>query len=382
MDLAGWLLRVAAARPHVFVAAAPGQTLARLRLEAEIGRRDWPFAPSPADADLLVVVGRPGPQLAVVVETIWGQMPAPRARVGVTATTGTADVAAALDAAVRELADAGAQRRDPSPEPAVGFVAETHRDPGQGHHDGPGMPGDIPMADLGDDRDGLMLDALHVPLGPLLPDWPAGLVLRLVLQGDVIREAEVEVLDPPADAGCFWAEPAQRAARGEPVTLGEVARRTAAGHLDGLSRFLGVAGWADPGARARLLRDALLAGHPVEGLLPELRDLAARVRRSRTLRWLVRGIPAGDDDVDGCLTTRLSALGASLDALEDTRPAGGVEPAVVRRLAVGRPVTTADELAAALVGAEFAAARLVVAALDPDPALITLAREAPQHENA
>ena len=38
------------------------------------------------------------------------------------------------------------------------------------------------MADRGDDRDGLRLDQLHLPLGPVLPDWPAGLVLRVITQ--------------------------------------------------------------------------------------------------------------------------------------------------------------------------------------------------------
>ena len=46
---------------------------------------------------------------------------------------------------------------------------------GHGGHGGMEMPGGLPMAGQGEDRDGLTLDRLHVPLGPLLSDWPTGL---------------------------------------------------------------------------------------------------------------------------------------------------------------------------------------------------------------
>ena len=52
----------------------------------------------------------------------------------------------------------------------------------------------LPMADRGEDRDGLKLDQLHVPLGPVLPDWPAGLVVRVTLQGDVVQHAEADAV--------------------------------------------------------------------------------------------------------------------------------------------------------------------------------------------
>jgi hypothetical protein len=84
------------------------------------------------------------------------------------------------------------------------------------------LPGGLPMADLGDDRDRLRLDRLHVPLGPVLPDWPPGLVVRTVLQGDVIQEASADVLDAGSGRP-FWRD-AHPAAR----------------ELDGLARFLGL----------------------------------------------------------------------------------------------------------------------------------------------
>ncbi|HXV94131.1 MAG TPA: hypothetical protein VD813_12585, partial [Pseudonocardia sp.] len=166
------------------------------------------------------------------------------------------------------------------------------------------LPGGLAMADLGDDRDGLRLDRLHVPLGPVLSDWPAGLVLRVVLQGDVIQDATAEVLDA-GHGSVFWQGPGLAAAR----------------ELDALARFLGVAGWADTAARARRLRDDLLAGAPAGRVADPARALLRRVRRSRTLRWLVRGIPAGPVDVAALVEQRTAAVEAAL--AESAPPAGG-----------------------------------------------------------
>lgn len=195
------------------------------------------------------------------------------------------------------------------------------------------MPGGLPMADLGEDRDGLTLDQLHLPLGPVLPDWPAGLVVRLTLQGDVIQEATAEVLDAGHVQPSSWPS-------GDGV----------ARELDGLARFLGVAGWGDAAAHARRLRDARLSGGPADGLAKPVAELVRRVRRSRTLRWLIRGIPAGPSDVAALLEARLAAIEAML-----TVPDAPVTP----RAQVG-------DLPDLLVGAEFASARLIIAAVDPE----------------
>src|SRR5258708_27816729 len=65
------------------------------------------------------------------------------------------------------------------------------------------MPAGLRMAGRGADRDGLKLDQLHVPLGPVLPDWPAGLVVHVTLQGDVVQLAEAHAL-VPRPAGPSW----------------------------------------------------------------------------------------------------------------------------------------------------------------------------------
>jgi hypothetical protein len=205
------------------------------------------------------------------------------------------------------------------------------------------LPGGLPMADLGDDRDGLRLDRLHVPLGPGLPDWPPGLVVRTVLQGDVIQEASAEVLDAGSGRP-FWRDV-----------------HPAARELDGLARFLGVAGWADAADRARRLRDEVLAGASAEQIGKSAAAMVRRVRRSRTLRWQLRGLPAGSTDLAALLDGRLAALEAAVSS------AAGSAALPASRVAL-------DELAGLLVGSELAAARLIVAAVDPDT------EEAPAHE--
>jgi hypothetical protein len=191
------------------------------------------------------------------------------------------------------------------------------------------MVAGLPMAELGPDRDGLTLDRLHVALGPVLPDWPAGLVVRVTLQGDVIQEASAEVLDAGHGAPFEWSSAVAR-------------------ELDGLARFLGVAGWPSAAREARRLRDVALSGDRIE---VEAAALLRRIRRSRTLRRLIRDIPAGPTSVAALLAARLTAI----DAAPAADRAAGASPRL-------QPAGLGD----VLVGAELAAARLIVAALDPD----------------
>jgi hypothetical protein len=197
------------------------------------------------------------------------------------------------------------------------------------------MVAGLPMAEVGPDRDGLTLDRLHVPLGPVLPDWPAGLVVRVTLQGDVIQEASAEVLDAGRAVPFGWPSAAAR-------------------ELDGLARVLGVAGWPSAAGEARRLRDAVLAGAEVDA---EAAALLRRIRRSRTLRWLIRGIPAGPTDVAALLAARLSALEAALGGTSPEPQHGGLPQ---------ESHLAAAHLGDLLVGAELAAARLIVAAADPE----------------
>jgi hypothetical protein len=223
------------------------------------------------------------------------------------------------------------------------------------------MPGGLPMPDVGPDRDGLMLDRVRVPLGPVLPDWPAGLVVEVVLQGDVVQEASARILDPPSPGHVappsFWSDADSRA---------DHARRRAARHLDALARLLGTAGWADTAATARRLRDELLACAPAESLHPRTEALVGTVRRSRMLRRMLRGVGAGAGDVTALLTARLAAVQTAMADVKNPGHAAD-DPG-------GTHAPSPDALAELLVGAELAAARLIVAAVDLDTDRSTVAR--------
>ncbi|MET9955401.1 hypothetical protein ABZ135_28180 [Streptomyces sp. NPDC006339] len=263
-----------------------------------------------------------------------------------------------------------------------GSMAHDHMGHGDhGHH--MGTVAGLPMAERADDRDGLRLDRLHVPLGPALPDWPAGLVLHLELQGDVVQRAEVEAVPGPSPSGpAFWNEPWLRAMAGGPVTVGEAARRRCAAHLDSLGRLLGVAGWREAATRARVARDRTLGGAPRAQLQSLVRPLARRVRKSWTLRWLTVGVgeqvgmqPGGD--VHGRLIAWLDGLEQALGHVDDRGPLSAHHPVGPRgRLDSKTPPSQAllDALPGLLEGTEFACARLIVASLDPD-----LDELAPQH---
>jgi hypothetical protein len=246
----------------------------------------------------------------------------------------------------------------------------------------------LPMADRADDRDGLRLDRLHVPLGPALPDWPAGLVLRLALQGDVVQQAAVEQVPVlPSARRPLWNEPWLRASAGEAVARELAARRLCAAHLDSLGRYLAVVGWGGAAARARAARDQALAGESSGEVLAAVRPLIRRVQRSRTLRWLTAGLGvlpsdraasagvsgpalvAGGDAYDrvGVWLDEVGRAAAAFDddgwldaATELSGPRG--------RVGGGVPPSRAllDVLPGLLEGAEFACARIIVASLDPD----------------
>ncbi|WP_086828443.1 hypothetical protein [Streptomyces sp. NRRL B-24572] len=266
-----------------------------------------------------------------------------------------------------------------------------------GHHMG-GVVAGLPMAERADDRDGLRLDRLHVPLGPVLPDWPAGLVVHTELQGDVVQRAAVEPLLPPHSyRPAFWSEPWLRAATGAPVTVGEAARRRCAAHLDSVGRFLAVAGWRDPAATARRARDRVLGGASAVDLRSRLRPLTRRVRTSWTLRRLVSGVgplpsaqarrygvtgPAllADGDAYSRLVVWLEEIDRAVDACDDRSPLDAHALNGPRgRVDTGAPASRAlvDVLPALLEGTEFACARLVVASLDPD-----LDELAPRHAHS
>ncbi|MEV6647964.1 hypothetical protein [Amycolatopsis sp. NPDC051371] len=378
MDLTTWLLGRTPVRP--LVVTTVGGTGVRLSVEHEIRRRGWRPALNAAEANLLVVAGPADPAMTPFVDAVWELIPAPRVRIELAATSG---IAAALTAAERRLrspdeqrsaiagaggteqaADAEHVHAEPADHAQDGRhtpaqeTGETEHPPAQqehaedehahcdhGHHhrhdmSGMEMPGGIPMADRADDRDGLKLDRLTVPLGPVLPAWPAGLLVRTVLQGDVVQEAAVEaVLTPRHGMAAFWDDEARIAAR----------------RLDSCARLLTVAGWEYAAGTAARLRDDLLAGHEPGARLTRWAKL---IRRSRVLRWSLTGI--GVHAASGDAWDRLTRW---VDEAASARAEADPDPAKI-----------VDALPGLLAGAEFATARLIVASFDPDLERVRVAR--------
>ncbi|MGN6578306.1 MAG: hypothetical protein ACTHKG_21735 [Nocardioides sp.] len=360
MGMTSLAARRAVRSAHVLVVEVPGHWATRVHVERAARERGWRRALSPADADVLVVCGEPDPDLAELVERIWEQLPGPRARAHVL-DPDRAD--AALDRARDALLDLASLRKDArsrATEPDMDHGDMDHGDMDHGdmdhgdmdHGDMDMSPGGIPLAGGGKDRDGLEMDVLHLPLGPVLAYWPAGLVLRCTLQGDVIVSAQVERLD----AG----------SAGQPV--GENHQVVAAVRLDNAARLLALAGWQHAATRAERLRDALITDPHTPGLADDLEALRRRVARSRLLRWSLRRIrTVGDDEVAdnrwpawwaGDVHARLLAIldraGRAVDGTSSaTRGAADVD--------------LSDALPRLVAGLDLATARLVVASLDLDP---------------
>ncbi|MCF6475194.1 hypothetical protein FAF44_43510 [Nonomuraea sp. MG754425] len=370
MGVREWLLRQAALRPRPLVVGCPYGTRARLLVEAEADRRGWVAAAAPAEAGLLVVCGAAGSEIGQAVEVVWEAVPAPRVLVEAASDASAGAVRRALDDAVAELAAGGLD--------------------GGARHGDAGRP--VAMAGRGRDRDGLTLDRLHVPLGPVLADWPAGLVVETVLQGDVIQEAVVRAASAGADGVSFWDPPRRDETDRDETDRDETERREAARCLDSLGRLLAVAGWPGAAREARRLRDRLLAGAAPAGLRRDCERFARRVRRSRVLRWMLRGVGPvegragvperlrGDalDRAYGWLDTLPSPLpddpapatqngGSRHDGDPGGAGACGGGQRVDRVVgADGADGVVLGLLAGLLVGAESAVARLIVASLDPD----------------
>ncbi|MEN3585184.1 hypothetical protein AAH978_13635 [Streptomyces sp. ZYX-F-203] len=380
MGVRSALLRYAARRPTVLPVALPGGTASRLAVEAELCRRGLPAADTPADADLLVVCGVPTHRDLPWLDRLGAAVPSPASRVVVPAADRAADL---LDTATTLLGTAPLAYR---PAPSDDGEPETAR--------------------RGDDRDGLRLDRLRLTLGPALPDWPAGLVLRLTLQGDLVQTAETDTrcavgrVVLPAGRAPFWDEPALNAASGAPfVTRGQVARRCCAAHLDSTARLLAVTGCDALAARCRRSRDTVLAGAPSARIVGELRATTRRVARSRTVRRALAGVGplprrraraagvtgpalvADGDSHDRLLVwmAEVERFGADLD--DPRAPETGGGPSGPRGvLDPARPPSAAllGVLPGLLAGVDFAAARIIVASLDPDLDELTSSPDRPE----
>ena len=468
MDVITYLRRLAYNRPRVFVAEAPGGTVARLRVEGLARANGWPLAESLPDTDVLVLCGCFGRSSARFVARLQAMLDPPASTLfvddgddaggqfAVDVRVTQAGVESGLEAArqrlwqhpepartpleeEREHADQGSSHRDHE-ERASGGDREDHsgHDHGAGDHErgrreagdhesddrgGHGdeahdhdmRPGGLPMASRAEDRDGLSLDVLHVPLGPVLSAWPAGLTLQLTLQGDVVQDVQLDTggFMTSGRMHSFWNLPWRRALAGEEVTVVEAERHRAAAHLDSLTRLLAVAGDEGGALASARLRDGALADQPADGLLQRVATLERRLARGRLLDRVTRGV--GRIEPERAVEIGLS--GPALRASRGGGERGGLNggrsrPAIaigegdarsrwhqwfaetehaLQRAAAGGLATMSIEgqvegprgvlgqgrapsrallgaIGERLVGQELAVARLIVASFDPDVA--------------
>lgn len=373
MGMSSLVARVATRRVHVFLVETPGWSLLRMTAQAAITTRGWVEAIGPADADVLLVCGPPDREFRELIDAVWEQVPSPRYRAIVGPGESLAVMLDTIPVALRndaqQHADARHRRlrvddnRGPDPAP----TATEHTDMSGDHdHSADTPPGDdtsasdmtmgsndamdmdshgdmemdmdmdmsgpagIALAGGGDDRDGLEMDVIHLTLGPLLTGWPPDLVLHCTLHGDVVADARVERLQ---SSGPGEQPP-------ETVRL-----------LDDATCLLLLAGW-EPAAQeiARLRNDLFQTMNP-QLVVSRLRRVTARVRRSRTLRWSLKGTTT----LGGALVRDrlLHWLDTAQGLLEDpaARPADPV------------PAPVPEDIRLAVIGQELAATRLIVAAL-------------------
>lgn len=231
----GLIASLALLRVHVLVVELPGRPLLRLHAEAAVRARGWVLSTDPEDAELVLVCGTPRPEVVEAVDEIWARVPPPRVR----RTVRTADeLPTALDGAARVLADEALQRRAATEAPAAGPAPPASR------------------------------------LGPLLPDWPAGLVVEVATDrhGRVAAAGVRRIAaEPEEETDAFL------------LTVADAAR------------LLRLAGWATLALRLDRVVDLALEGRSPERLRPRLHGVARTVRRSATLRWvLARETPTFD----------------------------------------------------------------------------------------
>jgi hypothetical protein len=166
---------------------------------------------------------------------------------------------------------------DPNPWRGVG-------DYGQG---GKGMTGGTPygrpLAKKAPDRDGLQLDQLPLRFGPFFPPFPPGLVLRMLLQGDVVQEANVE--PNPYEAAPEQPVSGDGHRPPGPASIAAIELVRARHHLRCLAEALRV-----HELDALALRSLRLARHLRPGDRTAVQRLGRTLRRTGTLAWATRGV--------------------------------------------------------------------------------------------
>lgn len=164
---------------------------------------------SPRHATVLLVAGTVPDGHLEALQRTHDQLPHPRAVIAWRAGGAAARIPAVavdgdLDAVVQALRRAFAEVVADPARSADDLLADVEpnewRGVGPFGQGGEGMMGGTPygrpMPMTGDDRDGLALDQLDLRLGPFLDALPAGLVLDVTVQGEVLQRVDL-TSDPP-----------------------------------------------------------------------------------------------------------------------------------------------------------------------------------------
>ena len=329
MGVTGLLTRVAANRPHVFLAEGANAFLTRSALQRGLRRREWVEARSAADADVLIVIGTLNAPLSNLVNGLYEQMPGPRVR---TTVLSAEDAPRALDQAQRLLLDIPWHVSDVATR--TGYAPPSSHEDTKGAMDHGAMdhgamaPAGIPLASGGQDRDGLEMDELNVRVGPLLPHWPAALVAECVLHGDLVTEIHLEVLAD--DSGM----PAQ--ARAQTLRAAQL--------LDAVASTLVLAGSERFAQLATSTRDAYLDGSPQADA--KAQRLRSNVASSRVLRRVLGNIGDQRGDLHRIVTTLLDEAIGVLPSHSHMFNASAVD--LLKDWGTGRDISSLRLLAAAL----------------------------------
>jgi Ni,Fe-hydrogenase III large subunit len=239
-----------------------------------------------------------------------------------------------------------------------------HERHGGHEHMGHGDMGFMSMVamtkDLPRSGDGLPMEWVEAPLGPLFPGLPGGLSLTLTLDGDTVAQARAQGVDGrnleevTGPVGGFAARVARldplspvayrllatravEEAAGTPVDertalarVGALERERAASHLNWLAGYAHLLGYAWLENRAASLQLALLRAPDAEEiarLRAEVLKLGRRVGRTPLLRSKLRGIGSLSDGV-GALGPVARGSGQRTDARaeEEVYSTLGFEP--------------------------------------------------------
>ena len=332
MGLRSALIALARDAPvPVFAIAGRGAraSIQRLRLDDRLTLVD-----TPRHATVLLIVGLMPEALNDPARRVHDMLPHPRATVAwelgrgddasanlfehaVTISEGSATDAVDTVVAIGRELRAGARPTESDVLPDIDPAP--WRDVGPYGQGGKGMTGGVPygrpMAGRAPDRDLLELDQLPLRIGPFFPPLPPGLVLDLLVQGDVVQAATIPQ-NPFSPADGSTASPDEtdifRAALSRPVRLADIELARAGHHLRWAAEALRVAGLASVGLRVLAVAEALRPEHA-----PEVRTIARRLDRDIGLRLSHRGVGVADLHTMERLGPVARAAGLDHDARTD-----------------------------------------------------------------